>query len=89
MATNDYIKINTNTTTAIHANNLKNGIRHLRQAYDEMLFIRRMMEHMTDETDFSTIEALFGLDAGKGSAVYSLVNNAVGNGAKNLTEQVG
>lgn len=89
MATNDYIKIDTSTTTAIHAQRLKGGIRQLRQAYDEIIFIRRMMEHMTDETDFTTIEALFGLEVGKGAAVYTLVNNGVGAGAKNLTEQVG
>lgn len=89
MAVNDYIKIDTNTTTAIHAGKLKEGVRQLRNAIDTLIFIRKMMEHMTDESDFTLIETLFGLDAGKGATVYSLVNGAVGNAQKNLTEQVG
>jgi hypothetical protein len=89
MAVNDYIKIDTSTTTAIHAQKLKEGIRQLRNAVDTLVFIRKMMEHMTDESDFALIELLFGLEAGKGSIVYNLVNGAVGNAQKNLTEQVG
>lgn len=88
MPVNDYIKIG-NEPAAIHAAKLRSGIRQLRQAYYEMIFIRRMMEHMTDEVDFSLIETLYGLETGNGARVYALVNNAVGNGAKNLTEQVG
>jgi hypothetical protein len=89
MAVIDYIKIDTTTTTGIHAGKLKQGIRQLRDAVDTLVFLRKLMEHMTDESDFTMIETLFGLEAGKGSIVYGLVNGAVGNAQKNLTEQVG
>lgn len=85
----DYIKIDTSTTTAIHAQTLKNAVRQVRQAYDDVIFLKQMMDHMTDGTSYVDVETYFGLASGQGQAVYDLVNNSMGAAAKNLTERVG
>lgn len=89
MASNIWIKIHTEINTATQAQQLKSAIADLRRAIDSLTFIRKKMENMTNETDFALIEELYGLDAGKGTTVYALVNGALGAGAKSLTEQVG
>lgn len=89
MAVNDFIKIDTSTVTATHAQRLKNAVIELRRAIDDLIFLRKTMEHMTDEASFTLIEELFGVAPGKGATVYALVNNSVSTAAKNLTEQVG
>lgn len=89
MAVNDFIRIDTSTVTATHAQRLKGAVNELRRAIDDLIFLRKTMEHMTDELSYTLIEELFGIAPGKGGAVYALVNNAVSAGAKNLTEQVG
>jgi len=85
----DYIKIETQVTTAIHAGTLKSTVRQVRQAYDAVIFLKQMMDHMTDGTNYADVELYFGLAPGQGLAVYNLVNNSMGAAAKNFTEQVG
>lgn len=85
----DFIKIDTSITTAIHSGTLKNAVQQVRQAYDRIVFLKQMMDHMTDGTSYADVELYFGLPTGQGQAVYNLVNNSMGAAAKNLTEQVG
>jgi hypothetical protein len=90
----DYIKI---TPTAPQAMLLRNFIAAQRQAYNLGVQVREMMGHNNDGADFSDIETLFGLPAGKGQTVFDLVNGAVGSmvgdfqsdDAKQITEQLG
>ena len=85
----DFIKIDTGITTAIHAGTLKSTVQQVRQAYDRIIFLKQMMDHMTDGTNFTDVELYFGLPVGQGQTVYNLVNAAMGAPARNLTEQVG
>lgn len=93
----DYIKIDTSTTTAIHAPTLRSFVRALRVAYEQGLNVKAIMNHNHDGSVFTDLEALFGLPAGKGQTVFDLVNGAVGSmegtfqvaDAKNITERVG
>lgn len=93
----DFIKIDTSTTTATHASELLQFKNVLRDAYQRGKKIIAVMGHNNDGSNFADIEALFGLPAGKGQAVFNLVNGAVGSmeatfqtaDAKNLTETLG
>lgn len=93
----DYIKIDTSTTTAIHAGTLKSFVHALRDAYEQGLKVKAIMAHNHDGSVFTDIETLFGVPAGMGQTVFDLVNGTVGSmegtfkvaDAKNLTERVG
>lgn len=90
----DYIKID---TTAARAADLKNFISMMRQTEELGQRVLDVMNHNQDGTTWTTLEALFGLAAGKGQAVYTLVNGTVGafngtfqnNSAVLITQQVG
>lgn len=76
----DYIKVNTsNAATATQAVALKDYARQLRTAYDLGKRLRAVMTHANDSVDFSEIETLFGLEAGKGQTVFDLVNGSIGS----------
>lgn len=93
----DFIKVDTATTTATHAADLKAFVSVLRDAYQRGKKIIAVMGHNNDGSNFADIEALFGLPAGKGQTVFNLVNGAVGSmegtfqvaDAKNITETLG
>ena len=93
----DFIKVDTTTITATHARKLLEYKERLRAAYDAGKHVLAIMNHNNDGANWSDIEALFGLPAGKGRTVYDLMNGSVGAmegtfqtaDAKNLTETVG
>lgn len=93
----DFIKIDTSTTTATQAADLKQFVTVLRDAYQRGKKILAVMGHNNDGTVFTDIEALFGLPASKGQTVFNLINGAVGSmegtfqvaDAKNITETLG
>jgi len=93
----DFIKVATNVTTATHAGKLLQYKNELRQAYETGKHVLAIMNHNNDGSNWTDIEALFGLPAGKGQAVYDLMNGSVGAmegafqtaDAKNLTETLG
>ena len=93
----DFIKVDRTTVTATHAQSLLSLVSAVRSAYEQGIRVRDIMNHNHDGSDFSDIEALFGLPAGKGQTVFDLVNGTVGSmtgqfqvaDAKNMTETIG
>lgn len=93
----DFIKVDRTTTTATHATLLVDYRNTLRRAYELGIVVRDIMNHNHAGSDFSDVEALFGLPEGKGQIVYDLVNGSIGSmsglyqvaDAKNLTETLG
>lgn len=93
----DHIKIDTtNAATSPLAQSLKSYVQQLRLAFNTGEQIVAQMSHMNDGTNFTDIETIFGLPAGKGQAVFDLVNGAQGSmkgnfqvdDAKQITEQL-
>jgi hypothetical protein len=97
MPVNDYIKIDTSTTSAVEAGTLKNAIRQLEIAKQQLTSVINKMGHNTNGTVFTTMEGLYGLPAGSGQTVYDLVNGTIGamngtfqnNNSTTLIERVG
>jgi len=93
----DFIKIDTTTTTATQAQLLKSYVSTLRQAYELGTRVKSIMIHNNDNSNFSDIEALFGLPVGQGQVVFDLVNGSLGSmeglfqvdDAKEITERLG
>lgn len=93
----DFIKVDRTTVTATHAQDLLRLVSAVRAAYEQGIRIRDIMNHNHDGSDFTDIEALFGLPVGKGQAVFDLVNGTIGSmtgqfqvaDAKNMTETIG
>jgi hypothetical protein len=93
----DFIKVDRNITTATHAGKLLDYRNTLRSAYEKGKELLAILNRNHDGSNFSDIETLCGLPAGKGDDVFDLVNGSVGSmegafqtsDAKNLTEQVG
>lgn len=93
----DFIKIDTTQSAATQAPLLKSYVAQLRQAYETGTRVLAIMGHNNDGITFTAIETLFGLPAGKGQAVFNLVNGSKGSmegafqvpDAKTITEQVG
>jgi hypothetical protein len=93
----DFIKIDTTVAGATHAGLLRAYVQQLRSAYEQGQRVRAIMTHNNDGANFSDIEGLFGLPAGKGQAIFDLVNGSIGamegtfqvDDAKVLTEKVG
>jgi hypothetical protein len=92
-----YIKIDTTVAGATQSGLLKNFVTQLRANYEVGVRIRAIMGNNNDGTNFTDVEALFGLPAGKGQTVVELITNAVGsmegdlqsNDAKILGERMG
>ena len=74
----DFIKIDSTTTTAIFASELKSCINSLRDTIDRLDKVKGIMDHNQDGTVFTDIETLFGLPAGKGTTVYDYINGSRG-----------
>jgi hypothetical protein len=97
MPTNDYIKIDMSTTTAVEAGSLKSAIRQLETAKQQLTSVLNKMGHNTNGTVFTSLEALYGLPAGQGQTVFDLVNGTIGamngtfqnNNSTTLIERVG
>jgi hypothetical protein len=93
----DFIKIDTGMTGATHAGLLRAFVQQMRQAIDTGERVKAIMTHNNDGSNFSDIEALFGIPEGKGQTVFDLVNGAVGStqgafqtsDAMTITEKVG
>ncbi len=91
----DFIKI-TQNANATQASTLIEYSRQLRRAYDQGKRVLAIMNHNQDGSDFTDIEALFGLEAGKGQTVYDLMNGSIGSmegtfqvdDAKEITERI-
>lgn len=93
----DFIKVNTsNASTATQAVKLVDYARQLRVAYDLGKRVLAVMQHANDGVDFTNIETLFGLEAGKGQVVFDLINGSIGsmegnfqvNDSVELTERI-
>lgn len=50
----------------------------LRNMIDQLDRVKAVMDHSNDGVSFTAIESLFGLQAGKGQAVYDLINGTSG-----------
>lgn len=57
-------------------NELLSVIVQLRDAQSKLSQIKQQMDNMTDGADYTRIEALFGVPAGKGQSTYNLVAGA-------------
>jgi hypothetical protein len=90
----DYINVNRSNP---QAQLLLQYVQQLRAAYDTGKRVKAVMDHNFENNDFADLEALFGLPAGKGQAVYDLMNGSIGSmegtfqtsDAKTITEKVG
>lgn len=93
----DFIKIDRTIAAATQSGALADYVRAFRNTLEAGARIKAVMEHNSSGSDFADVEALYGLAAGKGEAVYNLVAGSVGalNGTaqsadgKTMTEQVG
>jgi hypothetical protein len=93
----DFIKIDATQSAATQAGLLKQYVSALRNAYNLGKQTIAIMGHNNDGTDFTAIEALFGLPTAQGQTVFNLVNGSIGSmegtfqvsDAKTITEQVG
>jgi len=92
----DFISI-TMSTAATKAPLLQSYIASLRQAYNLGVQCAAIMTHNTDNTNFSDVEVLFGIEAGSGQVIFDLVNGSTGamvgtfqnSDCKTITEKVG
>lgn len=92
-----FIKVDTSQSSATHAGLLRAFVQQQRAAYEIGAKVRAIMSNNNDGTIFTDIEALFGLPAGKGQAVFDLVNGTVGamegtftnNNGKSIGELIG
>ena len=72
MAVGDFIKVDTSVTTAVQAPDLLRFIRSIRQVVEEADKVKGMMDHMTT----AQIETQYGLAAGQGATVQTLVTGS-------------
>lgn len=93
----NYIFVDTALTNARRAQELKTYSQRLREAYELGVRIRDTMEQMNDGTNFTDIETHFGLPAGTGNTVLTMIKNTVdslegdiqSNDGKQFTQRVG
>lgn len=92
-----FTKIDTTAAGATHAGLLRSFVQQERAAYELGARILAIMSNNNDGTTWTDIEALFGLPAGKGQAIFNLVNGTVGamegtfqnNNGKSIGELIG
>ena len=92
MPARDFIKLDRTQpgSATTHLGLLLEYIQSVRKSYELSQKVRGTMEHMTDGTVFTDLEAAFGIPTGKGVLVYDMVQNVIQNAnAKILTESVG
>jgi len=90
----DFIAI---SNVAPGAGLLRSFVSAQRQSYNLGKQCQAIAGHLNDGTDWTQLEAFFGVTAGKGQALFNLINGAVGSmegsfqvaDAKTITEQVG
>lgn len=93
----DFIKIDRASAAATHATLLLSLVNQARGVYELANRIKDIMTRNNDGSNFSDIESLFGLPAGKGQIVFDLVNGTTGSmiaqfqtdDFKELTERLG
>lgn len=97
----DFIKINTSNPLGTQANLLVQYKSQLRAAYELGTRIRAIMRHNFDDQvnpiDWAQVEELFGIPAGQGESVFTLMDGSVGamegqfqnSASKDLTERIG
>lgn len=75
----DFIRANPSLTpeAAFYASKLVATSKSLRSVMDQLEEMLAVMTHSNDGVDFSQIEGLFGLAAGKGQTVFDLVNGTL------------
>lgn len=94
---NVFIKIDTTMAGATHAGLLRAFVQQERAAYELGARVRAIMGNSNNGVDWTALEGLFGLQAGKGSTVFDLVNGTIGamegtfqnNNGKSLGELIG
>jgi hypothetical protein len=77
---NDFIRIDPTLTpnAQFYGSQLITLVVSLRATIDQLDRIKAVMEHSTDGTTFTTLEAMFGLGAGKGQTVFDFINGTRG-----------
>ena len=75
----DFIKIDPQQNGATRANELIAFINSMRNLRMTGAALKATMNHMHDGTDFSTLEALYGIPTGKGQTVFDYVNGSLGS----------
>ena len=73
-----FIKIDVAMPGATHSGLLRGYVQQQRNAYEVGSRIKAIMTNNHDGTDFTDLEALFGLEAGDGQAVFDLINGTIG-----------
>ena len=64
-------------TTTDQSGNVAIALDNLRNARDRLDYAKAVMEACIDGTDYSTLEALFGVPAGEGETFYNLIAGVV------------
>ncbi len=93
----DFIKVNQSDTAATAASKLVAYRNALRDAYQRGKEVLAIMNHNNDGSNWTDVEALFGLPSAKGNTVYDLMNGSIGamegtfqnSNCKDLTETLG
>jgi hypothetical protein len=93
----DYINISRGVLSATQSSKLLDLRNVMREAYNKAKEILAIMTHNNDGVNWTDIETLFGLPAGKGQTVFNMVNGSVGamegtmtnSQCKDMTELLG
>ena len=62
-----------NITRTPHGDNLLTAVAQMREARDRLNHAKAVMETAIDGSDYSSVEQLFGIEAGQGQITYNLV----------------
>lgn len=86
---NNYIAIGSGNNR--HAATLLGSVNNLAAVKDVLEMLKHDMDNMVDGTDYSVLEAAFGVPGGKGQTVYNLVAGTVAalQGSSDLTNLLG
>ena len=93
----NYIFVDTGIAGAKRAQELKDLSRRLRESYEIAIRLKETMDQMNDGTNFTDIETHFGIPAGTGNTVYTMIKNIIdslegdvqSNDGKQFTQRVG
>lgn len=67
----------TPNTQTVYAAQLTNSARQLNATYQQLDTLKRLMDQMVVGSDYTLLEAQFGLAAGQGVTAYNLVAGAL------------
>lgn len=73
----DFIPVQRTVTTATNAQDLLSLISRGRSYQEQLIKVKSIMDHCWATTDFTQLEAQFGLAAGQGTIVYPLVRDSL------------